>query len=442
MFFVPEIIEKKRNGGKLSGEEIRYLIEGYVRGEIPDYQVSAFLMAVYFRGMDEEETTELTMAMARSGEMVDLSAIEGVKVDKHSSGGIADTTTLVLLPLAASAGVKIAKLSGRGLGHTGGTIDKLESIPGFRTELSKDEFVRIVNEAGAAITGQSKDLVPADKKLYALRDVTATVDSIPLIAASIMSKKIAGGADRIVLDVKFGGGAFMKRYEDALELARIMVNIGKLAGRQTVAYVTDMDQPLGLAIGNGIEVIEAAETLKGRGHKDLLNLCLELGSEMMLLAGVEKDKEKARKKLLENIRSGKALEKFKEIVRRQGGDPDALEDYSLLPRARFSRGVEAREDGCIEKIDALRLGLTAMKLGAGRQKKDDAIDHSVGIWLCGKVGDGVEKGKPLAVIYANDEEKLQWAAEEVRGAFRITREKVETRRVIRARVTAENIEEF
>ncbi|MFO7152938.1 MAG: pyrimidine-nucleoside phosphorylase [Bacillota bacterium] len=442
MFFVPELIEKKRNGGKLSKDEIRYLVEGYVKGEIPDYQMAAFLMAVYFRGMDGEETAELTLAMARSGEMVDLSAIEGVKVDKHSSGGIADTTTLVLLPLAASAGVKVAKLSGRGLGHTGGTIDKLESIPGFNTELSKEEFIRIVNEIGAAISGQSKDLVPADKKLYALRDVTATVDSIPLIASSIMSKKIAGGADKIILDVKFGNGAFMKKYEDALELAKTMVKIGELAGKPTVAYVTDMDQPLGMAIGNALEIIEAAEVLKGRGHEDLLNLSLEFGAEMMRLSGIEEDKAKAREKLLENIKSGKALEKFKEIIKRQGGNPSVLEDYSLLPEARFRCEVEAQEEGWIENIDALKLGLTAMKLGAGRQKKDDRIDHSVGIWLGGKVGDRVEKGKPLAVIYANDEEKLKWALKEVKEAFRISSNKVEKRKLIRARITAENIEEF
>ncbi|MCG0275172.1 MAG: pyrimidine-nucleoside phosphorylase [Thermosediminibacteraceae bacterium] len=442
MFFVPELIEKKRNGGKLSKDEIRYLVEGYVKGEIPDYQMAAFLMAVYFRGMDEEETAELTLAMARSGEMVDLSAIEGVKVDKHSSGGIADTTTLVLLPLAASAGVKVAKLSGRGLGHTGGTIDKLESIPGFNTELSKEEFIRIVNEIGAAISGQSKDLVPADKKLYALRDVTATVDSIPLIASSIMSKKIACGADKIILDVKFGNGAFMKKYEDALELAKTMVKIGELAGKPTVAYVTDMDQPLGMAIGNALEIIEAAEVLKGRGHEDLLNLSLEFGAEMMRLSGIEEDKAKAREKLLENIKSGKALEKFKEIINKQGGNPGVLEDYSLLPQARFRCEVEAQEEGWIESIDALKLGLTAMKLGAGRQKKDDRIDHSVGIWLGGKIGDRVEKGKPLAVIYANDEEKLKWALKEVREAFRISPNKVEKRKLIRARITAENLEEF
>jgi pyrimidine-nucleoside phosphorylase len=442
MFFVPELIEKKRNGGKLSKDEIRFMIEGYVKGEIPDYQMAALLMAVYFRGMDEEEVTELTLSMARSGEMVDLSAIEGIKVDKHSSGGIADTTTLVLIPLAASVGVKVAKLSGRGLGHTGGTIDKLESIPGFKTELSKEEFIRIINQIGAAIAGQSKDLVPADKMLYALRDVTATVDSIPLIASSIMSKKIAGGADKIILDVKFGRGAFMKKYGDAVELAKTMVKIGNLAGKPTVAYVTDMDQPLGMAIGNALEIIEAAEVLKGKGHEDLLNLSLEFGAEMMALSEIENDRERAKEKLNESIKSGKAIEKFKEIIKSQGGNPKVVEDYSLLPQARFREEVTAPHDGWIESIDALRLGLAAMKLGAGRQKKEDKIDHSVGIWLGGKVGDWVEKGKPLAVVYANDEGKLGWALEEVREAFRLSPEKVEKRKLIWARITAENVEEF
>lgn len=442
MFFVPELIEKKRNGGKLSKDEIRFLIEGYVKGEIPDYQMAAFLMAVYFRGMDEEEVTELTLAMASSGETVDLSAIEGIKVDKHSSGGIADTTTLVLIPLAASVGVKVAKLSGRGLGHTGGTIDKLESIPGFKTELSKEEFIGIVNQVGAAIAGQSKDLVPADKMLYALRDVTATVDSIPLIASSIMSKKIAGGADKIILDVKFGRGAFMKKYGDAVELAKTMVKIGNLAGKPTVAYVTDMDQPLGMAIGNALEIIEAAEVLKGKGHEDLLNLSLEFGAEMMALSGIENDRKRAKEKLNESIKSGKAIEKFKEIIKSQGGNPKVVEDYSLLPQARFREEVIAPHDGWIESIDALRLGLAAMKLGAGRQKKEDTIDLSVGIWLGGKVGDRVEKEKPLAVVYANDEEKLRWALLEVEKAFSLSSEKVRKRKLIRARITAENVEEF
>lgn len=299
MFYVPEIIDRKKRGLKLSQAEIKFIVDNYVKGNIPDYQIAALLMAIYFKGMSEGETTDLTMSMAHSGEMVDLSCINGIKVDKHSTGGVADTTTLVLLPLAASMGVKIAKMSGRGLGHTGGTIDKLESIPGFCCELSSRTFINAVNNVGTAVIGQSKDLVPADKMLYALRDVTATVDSIPLIASSIMSKKIAGGADKIILDVKFGSGAFMKTYEDALKLGQLMVQIGSLTNRETIAYITDMNQPLGLAIGNTIEVIEAAEILKGRGHGDLSSLCLELATEMMLLAKVEDNKEKAKERLKE-----------------------------------------------------------------------------------------------------------------------------------------------
>lgn len=442
MLFMPDIIEKKKRGHKLSQEEIQFVVSGYVKGDIPDYQVSALLMAVYFRGMDEEETTHLTMAMAGSGEMVDLSGIDGIKVDKHSSGGIADTTTLVLIPLVASAGVRVAKMSGRGLGHTGGTIDKLESIPGFRTELSAEEFTRIVNRVGAAITGQSRNLVPADKKLYALRDVTATVDSIPLIASSIMSKKIAGGADKIVLDVKYGSGAFMKEYEGALELGKLMVKIGNLAGRETVAYITDMDQPLGTAVGNAIEVIEAAETLKGRGHRDLVCLCLELGSEMMCLAGVEKDRQRAKKILEDNIKNGKAMEKFRQIVLNQGGDPAALDDYSLLPGARFRQEVAADKTGYVKRIDAMRIGLAAMKLGAGRQKKDDVIDPGVGVWIYAKVGDRVEKGEPFARVLADDQERLKWAVDEVAQAYEFSEPEVEKRKVIRARITRDGIQEF
>lgn len=434
MFF-PEIIQKKKNGEKLSKDEIYYFINGYTKGEIPDYQVSALLMAICFRGMDEEETTHLTMAMAHSGDVVDLSKIEGVKVDKHSTGGIADTTTLVLLPLVASAGVKMVKMSGRGLGHTGGTIDKLESIPGFKTELSQDEYIEIANDIGAVITGQSENLVPADKKLYALRDVTATVDSIPLIASSIMSKKIAGGADKIILDVKFGNGAFMKEYDKAVELAKLMVKIGWLAGRETIAYVTDMHQPLGLAIGNSIEVIEAAETLKGRGHEDLLSLCIEFGSEMMLLANIEKDKEKAKEVLMEKINEGAALEKFKQIVKRQGGNSKALDDYKLLPQAKFQKKIFSPQTGYIKDIDALRLGVTAMKLGAGRSTKEDIIDPAVGIWIYAKIGEKLRRGQVLAKIFANDEEKLQWATEEIRCAIDISKEKQEKRKVIRAKIT-------
>lgn len=442
MFYVPGIIEKKKRGLKLSKDEIQFIIEGYVSGDIPDYQVSALLMAVYFKGMNEEETTNLTMAMAYSGEVVDLSFIEGIKVDKHSTGGIADTTTLVLLPLASSVGVKVAKMSGRGLGHTGGTIDKLESIPGFRCELDGEAFINAANTIGAAITGQSENLVPADKMLYALRDVTATVDSMPLIASSIMSKKIAGGADKIILDVKFGSGAFMKTYEDALHLGRLMVKIGELAGRQTVAYITDMDQPLGLAVGNAIEVIEAAETLNGRGHEDLLSLCLEFGSEMMSLAGVESDKLKAIKILKRSIEEGKALDKFKEIIANQGGNSKVLEDYSILPKAKHELEVKATKDCYVKRIDAIRLGLAAMKIGAGRQKKDDVIDPAVGVWIYKKVGEKVMNGEPFAKILANNATKLGWAANEAKGAFEFSNEMVKKRKVIWAKITKDEVCEF
>ncbi|WP_296970980.1 pyrimidine-nucleoside phosphorylase [Tepidanaerobacter sp. EBM-38] len=442
MFFVPDIIEKKKRGLKLSKDEIQFIIDGYVGGSIPDYQISALLMAIYFKGMDEEETTDLTMAMAHSGEIVDLSSIDGIKVDKHSTGGIADTTTLVLLPLASSVGVKVAKMSGRGLGHTGGTVDKLESIPGFCCELDTKTFIDSVNTVGAAITGQSKNLVPADKILYALRDVTATVDSIPLIASSIMSKKIAGGADKIILDVKFGNGAFMKTFEDAQELGQLMVKIGELAGRETVAYITDMEQPLGLAIGNAIEVVEAIEVLKGKGHEDLLELCLEFASEMMLLAKIESDKIKAVQKLKDSIETGKALAKFKEIIGNQGGDSRVIQDYSLLPKAKYESEVAAAEDGYVKKIDAVRLGLTAMKLGAGRQKKDDIIDPAVGIWVYKKVGDKVKKGEVFAKILANDETKLSWAVDETRKAFEFTLDPIEKRKVIWAKITKDEVLKF
>ncbi|HHV83485.1 MAG TPA: pyrimidine-nucleoside phosphorylase [Tepidanaerobacter syntrophicus] len=442
VFFMTDIIEKKKRGLKLSKEEIQFVIDGYVNGSISDYQISALLMAIYFKGMDEDETTNLTMAMAYSGETVDLSEIKGIKVDKHSTGGIADTTTLVLVPLASSVGVKIAKMSGRGLGHTGGTIDKLESIPGFCCELDAKTFINSVNTIGAAITGQSKNLVPADKMLYALRDVTATVDSMPLIASSIMSKKIAGGADKIILDVKFGSGAFMKTFEDALELGRLMVKIGNRAERETIAYITDMEQPLGLAIGNAIEVIEAIEVLKGSGHPDLLTLCLEFAAEMMRMAEIESDKSKAVAKLKDSIDTGKALEKFSEIIKNQGGNPKVIQDYSLFPQAKYELEVTAAQDGYVSKIDGVRLGTTAMKLGAGRQKKDDVIDPAVGIWIYKKVGDEVNKGEAFAKILANDRAKLDWAKDEVKEAFEFDLKPTEKRKVIWAKITGDKTAKF
>lgn len=396
-----DLIAKKRDGGELTTEEIRFIIEGYTKGEIPDYQVSALAMAIYFRDMTERERADLTMAMVHSGETVDLSAIEGIKVDKHSTGGVGDTTTLVLAPLVAALGVPVAKMSGRGLGHTGGTIDKLESIKGFTVEYSKKEFIDKVNRHKIAVIGQTADLAPADKKLYALRDVTATVESIPLIASSVMSKKIAGGADAIVLDVKTGSGAFMKTLEEARALAEAMVSIGNRLGRRTTAVISDMSQPLGYAVGNALEVREAIETLRGRGPKDLEELCLALGGQMVMLAGKAGSAEEAEEKLREVLRSGKALEKFREWIESQGGDPFVADDPDRLPRAAFQIGVPARKGGVVAEIVADQIGLAAMMLGAGRSTKESEIDLSVGLVLHKKIGDPVEEGETLATIHAN-----------------------------------------
>lgn len=420
-----DLIMKKRDGGVLTKEEIDFIISSYTKDYIPDYQMSALAMAIYFRGMTPEETAHLTMAMAYSGDVMDLSAIKGIKVDKHSTGGVADTTTLVLAPMVAACGAPVAKMSGRGLGHTGGTIDKLESIPGMRVELSEEEFIDNVNKYGIAIIGQTKNLTPADKKLYALRDVTATVDSIPLIASSVMSKKIAAGADAIVLDVKVGRGAFMKDLESAKALAKLMVDIGNSVGRKTVAHVTNMDYPLGLAIGNALEIIEAVQVLKGHGSKDLLEVCMLLGSDMLQIAGVAKDDTEARAKLKEALDSGKALQKFKEFIKAQGGDERVVDDFSLLPQAKYVRPWIADRDVYIKDLMALDLGLVAMKLGAGREKKEDKIDLAVGIMLGGKVGDIVRKGEPIATIYANDEGKAEWALNEIKKYILLSDEPVE-----------------
>jgi pyrimidine-nucleoside phosphorylase len=420
-----DLIMKKRDGGVLTKEEIDFIISSYTKDYLPDYQMSALAMAIYFRGMTPEETAHLTMAMAYSGDVMDLSAIKGIKVDKHSTGGVADTTTLVLAPMVAACGAPVAKMSGRGLGHTGGTIDKLESIPGMRIELSEEEFIDNVNKYGIAIIGQTKNLTPADKKLYALRDVTATVDSIPLIASSVMSKKIAAGADAIVLDVKVGRGAFMKDLESAKALAKLMVDIGNSVGRKTVAHVTNMDYPLGLAIGNALEIIEAVQVLKGHGSKDLLEVCMLLGSDMLQIAGVAKDDTEARAKLKEALDSGKALQKFKEFIKAQGGDERVVDDFSLLPQAKYVRPWIADRDVYIKDMMALDLGLVAMKLGAGREKKEDKIDLAVGIMLGGKVGDIVRKGEPIATIYANDEGKAEWALNEIKKYILLSDEPVE-----------------
>ncbi|AST56903.1 pyrimidine-nucleoside phosphorylase [Thermoanaerobacterium thermosaccharolyticum] len=425
-----DLIMKKRDGGTFTKDEIDFIISSYTKDYIPDYQMSALLMAIYFNGMTNEETANLTMAMAHSGDVLDLSEIKGIKVDKHSTGGVADTTTLVLAPLVAACGAPVAKMSGRGLGHTGGTIDKLESIPGMRVELSEREFIDNVNKHGIAVVGQSSNLTPADKKLYALRDVTATVDSIPLIASSIMSKKIASGADGIVLDVKVGRGAFMKDIESAKKLANLMVEIGNSVGRKTVAHVTNMDEPLGLAIGNSLEVVEAIDVLKGNGSKDLLDVCMVLGADMLTIAGVAKDTDEAKEMLKEALTSGKALDKFKEFISAQGGDARIVDDISLLPQAKYVESWCAEEDLYIKDLYALDLGLIAMKLGAGRSTKEDSIDLSVGIMLGGKIGDIVRKGDPIATIYANDRDKLEWALNEIKKFIIITDEYVERPQLI------------
>lgn len=399
-----DLIEKKRNGLTLTKEEILFIIENYTAGTIPDYQMSALLMTIYYQDMTDEEITTLTLAMANSGEVIDLSELKGIKVDKHSTGGVGDTTTLVLAPLVASVGATVAKMSGRGLGYTGGTIDKLEAIPGFKVELSDEEFVRIVNESHVAVIGQSGDLAPADKKLYALRDVTATIDSIPLIASSIMSKKIAAGADAIVLDVTTGDGAFMKNIEDAKRLAHTMVRIGKLAERNTMAVISDMSQPLGRAIGNSLEIVEAIDTLKGNGPEDLMEMCYTLGSQMVVLAGKATDLAAARKMLEQSLASGAAFEKFKEMIANQGGDLQVIEQPEQLLTAKYKLELPAKTSGYVTRIVANEIGIAAMMLGAGRKTKEDSIDHAVGILLNKKVGDSVKEGESLLTIYSNTAE--------------------------------------
>ncbi|MDW0109124.1 pyrimidine-nucleoside phosphorylase [Sporosarcina aquimarina] len=399
-----DVIQKKRDGEALSKEEIEFFVDGYTDGSIRDYQASAFLMATYFSDMNAEEQGYLTMAMANSGDQIDLSAIEGIKVDKHSTGGVGDTTTLILAPLVAACGVPVAKMSGRGLGHTGGTLDKLEAIEGFHVEITEKEFVKQVNDLKLAVIGQSGNLTPADKKLYALRDVTATVDSIPLIASSIMSKKIAAGADAIVLDVKTGDGAFMKTPEDAEELARSMVAIGNEVGRHTIAVISDMSQPLGFAIGNALEVKEAIETLKGTGPDDLTELCLVLGSKMLIAGGKAKDTNDARSQLKRVIEDGSALELFGQFLQAQGGNADIVKNPDLLPNAAFQIEVKSTTTGFITKMEADEIGVAAMLLGAGRATKEDDIDLAVGIVLKKKIGDSVKSGETLAIVHSNQPE--------------------------------------
>lgn len=412
-----DIILKKRQGGELDRPEIEFWIDGCVRGTVPDYQTSALLMAIFFRGLSPRETADLTMAMFRSGDTIDLTGLPGIKVDKHSTGGVGDKTTLVLGPLVASAGVPVAKMSGRGLGHTGGTIDKLESIPGFKVETDHADFIRQVKDIGIAVAAQTGNLVPADKKLYALRDVTATVDNTSLIAASVMSKKLASGADAIVLDVKAGRGAFMKNTGDAEDLARQMVGIGSSLGRRTVALITAMDQPLGMAVGNALEVVEAVETLQNRGPGDLKELCIALGAEMVALAGKASSVEEAAEVLEQNLQNGRALTKFGEMIAAQGGDPAVLADLSLLPAAAKRAVVAAGKDGCVAECDAMLIGLAAMSLGAGRETRDSSIDLAAGVVLHKKEGDRVTAGEPLATLHYNENTRLERAVELVKQAF-------------------------
>lgn len=396
-----DLIQKKKLGLALSRAEIDFIVKGYTCGRIPDYQMSALLMAIYFQGMNQEETAALTLALVNSGECIDLSGIEGIKVDKHSTGGVGDKVSLIIIPLVASAGIPVAKMSGKGLGHTGGTIDKLEAIEGFKTNLSRAEFIHNVNTYKMAVAGQSADLTPADKMIYALRDVTATVDSIPLIAASIMSKKIASGADAIVLDVKVGSGAFMKSLDKARELARVMVRIGRALNKKTIAVITDMNQPLGHEVGNAGEVREAAEFLQGRGARDLTAVALTLASHMAVLGGAYNDLSAASRELARLIDSGSAFQNFKKLLRIQGGDPDVLVNPGRLPRAKYHVAVKAPAGGYVTAINAEAVGMASMLLGAGRKKKDDPVDYSAGVTLVKKIGDRVQKGETICILHTN-----------------------------------------
>ncbi|MEW9049758.1 MAG: pyrimidine-nucleoside phosphorylase [Neobacillus sp.] len=429
-----DLIEKKRDGQELTSEEIKFIINGYTDGSIPDYQVSALTMAIFFKGMTEKERAELTLAMVESGDQIDLSQIEGIKVDKHSTGGVGDTTTLVLGPLVAALDVPVAKMSGRGLGHTGGTIDKLEAVKGFHVEIENQEFIDLVNKNKIAVIGQSGNLTPADKKLYALRDVTATVDSIPLIASSIMSKKIAAGADAIVLDVKTGAGAFMKTLDDSRELAKAMVGIGNNVGRRTMAVISDMSQPLGFAIGNALEVKEAIDTLKGEGPEDLTELCLTLGSHMVYLAEKASSLAEARTMLEQVIKDGSALDKLKVFLSSQGGDASIVDDPSKMPQAQFTFELEAREDGYVSEIVADEVGTAAMILGAGRATKESVIDLAVGLVLRKKIGDQVKKGDSLVTIYSNFEDVSEVKAKLYEN-IRISTSKVDAPILIHEEIT-------
>lgn len=426
---VVDIIEKKKNNEVLTSEEIHFIIDGYVKGEIPDYQVSSLLMAICFNGLNEQEQVALTKEMLESGEQVDLSTIDGICVDKHSTGGVGDKTTLVVGPLFASCGLKLAKMSGRGLGHTGGTLDKLESIPNFNINISSEDFFKQVREISIAVIGQTANITPADKKLYALRDVTGTVNSVGLIASSIMSKKIASGAKTIILDVKVGEGAFMKNIDDARVLANAMIKIGKSYGRNMIIVLSNMAEPLGNMVGNSIEVIEAMETLKGRGLESFRNFCFDLVSEMLIETKVSKTKEEAFQLIKQKIESGEALNKLKEMIIYQQGNPNVVDDYNLLPSCAKKIPVISEEDGYVEKLDALEIGLSAMMLGAGRENKDDIIDLGVGIEIVKKVGDQVNKGETLAYLYSNGKNEKN-AYKKVLESYVIVKTKVEKKNII------------
>lgn len=430
---IVDIIAKKIEKKELADAEIKFFVDGYTNGEIPDYQASALLMAIFFNGLSEEETTNLTMHMARSGEMIDLSSISGIKVDKHSTGGVGDKTTLIVAPIVASLGIKVAKMSGRGLGHTGGTIDKMESIPGMKISIEKEEFFEIVNKVGVSVVGQSGNLVPADKKIYALRDVTATVNSMPLIASSIMSKKIAAGSDCILLDVKMGSGAFMKNIDDAIDLSKLMVKIGENVGRKTVALITNMDKPLGNAIGNSLEIVEVCQTLKGNGPDDLTKICIELAANMLQLAGLG-GIEKCRKMAKNSIENGSAFLKLKEMVAAQGGDVSYLDDNNKFSKAAVVHEILAEKTGYISSMETEKCGIAAMILGAGRETKDSCIDYSAGIILHKKVGDFINKGDCIATFYSSTYKKCQQAQKIFMDSLVISSDSLEYDKLIYAKV--------
>lgn len=436
-----DIIAKKRDGGVLSREELEFAVMGFVNGQVPDYQMSALLMAIYLKGMTEKETAQLTDVMAHSGDMVDLSSISGIKADKHSTGGVGDKTTLVIAPIVAACGVKIAKMSGRGLGHTGGTVDKMEAVPGTQTAVDRERFFAQVNEIGISVIGQSGNLAPADKKMYALRDVTATIGCVPLIASSIMSKKLAAGSDCILLDVKTGNGAFMKTLDDSIELAKAMVSIGQHNGRKVAALITDMDTPLGHNIGNSLEVIESVEVLKGHGSADLTEVCYQLAANMLYLAG-KGTLEECRRMAEEAVASGAAYEKLKQMFAAQGGDVSVLDDPDKFQKAKFSRPLLAGESGYLVRMNTEMVGNASVGLGAGRITKEDVIDFAAGIVLHKKTGDKVEKGECLATLYADHEEKFDAAEEMFRAALTFGPAPEPVPALVMARVTEEGVERF